>query len=117
MPKYVTINDDLQLIPGKGFQFLSKSGKTLDEVEYVLLDWLDKNPAHPIHSLVNSWLDLADQYRDERRRAIAVEAERKELEKGIERQIPLYMAGRAAAGKPVSREVAEARVRAMFEAD
>jgi len=83
MPKYLTISDDLQLIPGEGCRFLSKSDRTLDEVESILLNWLDENPAHHIRPLVNEWLDFADQCRDEKRQAYAVEAALKELEKSV----------------------------------
>jgi hypothetical protein len=83
MPKYLTISDDLQLIPGEGCRFLSKSGKTLDEVLYVLLGWLDDNPTHPFEPLVNAWLECVDQSRDEQKRTIAAEFALRELEASV----------------------------------
>jgi len=81
MPKYLTISDDLQLIPGEGCHFLSSSGKTLDEVEYHVLGWLEDNPTHPNQPMVNAWLDCAGEHRGEQSRTIVLEAALKELEK------------------------------------
>jgi hypothetical protein len=82
-PKYLTINDDLQLIPDTRGHFLSRSGKTLDEVAYHVLGWLEENPTHPTQPNVNAWLDSVDEYREEQNRAIVVEIAMKELEKSV----------------------------------
>jgi len=83
MRKYLTINGDLQLIPGEGCHFLSKSDMTLDEVEYAVLDWLEENPTHPIEPLVSTWLEGIDRYRNEQKQASVVEVAVKELEKSV----------------------------------
>jgi hypothetical protein len=81
MPKYLTISDDLQLVPGEERHFLSKSGKTLDEVEYQVLGWLEDNPNHPNQPMVNAWLDCAGERRGEENRTIVLDAALKEFEK------------------------------------
>jgi hypothetical protein len=87
MPKYLTISSDLQLIPGEGSRFVSRSGKALVVVEAEVRRWLGKNEAHPMGSLVEAWLDGVDlnQHRRKRKQEETYQTILKELEKSVRR--------------------------------
>jgi len=81
MLKYLTISDDLQLIPNEGGGFLSKSDKRLEQVEYEVVWWLEEHPTHPMGPLVREWLNLTDEYHRQQKQTIITELAVRELEK------------------------------------
>jgi hypothetical protein len=83
MQKYLTISDELQLIPNVGGGFLSKSGKTLEEVEYEVSEWLEEHPTHRMEPMVSAWMRLTEEFRREQKQAVSVEPAIEQLEKSI----------------------------------
>lgn len=59
MPRYLTISDDLQIIPSEGYRFLSKSGMDLEAVEPEVEAWTDANPLHARCDEARRWLTEA----------------------------------------------------------
>jgi hypothetical protein len=70
MPKYLTINDDLQLVTGEGCRFLSKSGKDLEAVETDVENWVENNASHARREEAERWLNSVS---DEMRRRLSIE--------------------------------------------
>jgi len=74
MPKYLTISNDLQIIPGEGCRFLSGSGKDLASVESDVEQWIENNATHPRLADAEIWLNSAS---DEIQRLLSAEDRRK----------------------------------------
>jgi hypothetical protein len=60
MPRYLTISDDLQIIPSEGWRFISKSHRSLESVESDVRSWVSDHPVHPRIREVEQWLTAAE---------------------------------------------------------
>ena len=59
-PKYLTINDDLQIVPGTN-RHLSRSGCTLHVAIEAVSLWAEANALHPRIAAAREWLQEAEE--------------------------------------------------------
>ncbi len=94
MPRYLTISDDLQIIPSEGHKFLSKSKRDLEAVEPEVAAWIDANPLHTRHDEAKRCLTEAAEKIIEiqlRRRMEAKHMEAVEMEALVRREVHDYL--------------------------
>ena len=59
-PKYLTISDDLQIVPSTA-RYLSRSGCTIDAAIRDVSDCVEANPLHPRVAAAKGWLQEAEE--------------------------------------------------------
>ena len=58
--RYLTISEDLQIVPNEGWKFFPVS-YGLEHAEVEVAAWLEKNPAHPRREEAERWLEAAQE--------------------------------------------------------
>jgi hypothetical protein len=87
--RYLTISDDLQIVPNEGWKFLPTS-YGLEHAEIKVSAWLEKNANHPRQEEAERWLEtaqdqifLVQEARRLRSMDLAFEPERKRFRRTI----------------------------------